>query len=85
MKSLAAGLTTKVTEVLWLRLPLVPVIVNGYVPGPIEQPVDIVRVEDPEPPLMEAGLKLEVAPVGNPLTPNETLPVKPLAGLTVTV
>jgi len=71
--------------VLWLRLPLVPVIVNGYVPEPIEQSVDIVRVEDPEPPLIEAGLKVKVAPAGNPLTPNETVPVKPLAGLTVAV
>ena len=51
----------------------------------MEQSVDTVSVEDPDPPLIEAGLKLAVAPVGKPLTPKETLPLKPLAGVTVAV
>ena len=39
----------------------------------------MVRLEDPEPPLIEAGLKLDVAPAGNPPRPRATLPLKPLA------
>ena len=44
----------------------------------------IVMVEDPEPET-ELGLKLAVAPDGNPLTPKVTFPVNPLEGVTLTV
>ena len=84
MKSLAAAFTTSVTLVLWLRLPLVPVMVKGYVPAGVEQPVEIVSVEDPDP-LIEAGLKLDVAPLGKPLTPRLTVPVNPFSELTLAV
>ncbi len=81
-KSLAATFTTRVTLALWLRLPLVPVMVKGYVPAGVEQLVETVSVEDPEL-LIEAGLKLGVAPLGKPLTPRLTVPVNPLSGLTL--
>ena len=42
-----------------------------------------VSVEVPE--VMEAGLKLAVAPVGNPLALKVTALVKPWAGVTCTV
>ena len=46
--------------------------------------MEIVSVEDPEP-LIEAGLKLDVAPLGNPLTLRLTVPVNPLSALTLAV
>ncbi len=58
--------------------------VSVYVPAGVELPVETLRVDVPAP-LIEAGLKLAVAPAGSPLTPNETLPVKPLNALTVAV
>jgi hypothetical protein len=42
-------------------------------------------VEDPDPPLIEGGLKLATAPAGNPLTLRLTVPVKPPEGVTVAV
>jgi hypothetical protein len=44
-----------------------------------------VSVEDPVPPLIEEGLKLAVAFVGNPLIVNATLPVKLFTGATLIV
>jgi hypothetical protein len=41
------------------------------------------RVVDPEV-VTVAGLKLGVAPGGRPLTLKETVPVKPVPGLTLT-
>ena len=41
-------------------------------------------VEVPEP-VTEVGLKVAVAPVGNPLALKATLPLKPLSALTVAV
>ena len=42
------------------------------------------RVEDPEP-VTELGLKLAVAPEGNPVTLKVTFPVNPLEGVTLTL
>jgi hypothetical protein len=39
----------------------------------------------PEPPVIEVGLNVAVAPVGSPLALKATLPVKPFAGVTVAV
>ena len=75
-KSLAGAFTTNVTVVLWLRLPLTPVIVSAYVAAGVEQLVDTESVEDPET-LIDAGVKLAVAPAGTPLTLRLTVPVKP--------
>jgi len=54
------------------------------VPAGVEQLVEIVSVEDPEP-LIEAGLKLDVAPLGKPLTPRLIVPVNPFRELTLAV
>ena len=43
----------------------------------------VVSVDDPEPPI-EVGLKLDVAPDGNPLALKPTLPVNPFNAVTVT-
>jgi hypothetical protein len=51
----------------------------------VELIVEMVSVEEPEPPLTGDGLKLAVAPEGKPLALNDTAPEKPLAGLIVTV
>jgi hypothetical protein len=45
----------------------------------------MVRVELPDPPPTELGLKLPLARDGKPETLNFTVPVKPLAGAMVTV
>ena len=44
----------------------------------------MLSVEVPEP-VTEAGVKLPVAPAGNPLTLSVTLPLKPLSAPTVAV
>ena len=67
--------TTKVTVVECDRLPLVPVIARVYVLVGVVDAVETVSVEFPES-ATDAGLKLAVAPVGNPLTLRFTVPVK---------
>ena len=78
------GLTVKVTVAECDKLPLVPVIVKVYVPVGVVLAVEMLSVEEPEPPI-EAGLKLAEAPLGNPLTPRLTVAVKPLSALTLAV
>ena len=78
------GLTTRMTEVLCVRVPLVPVMVRVYVPGGVVLLVLTVRVEEPEP-VIEVGLKLAVAPPGSPLALKITLPLNPFNAVTVTV
>ena len=80
---LFTGLTTSVTVAECVRLPLVPVIVSGYVPA-AAVPVATVSVEVPDA-VTEAGLNVAVAPAGTPLTLNDTLPAKPFIALTVAV
>ena len=67
-----------------IRLPLVPVIVNGKLPAGVVVLDVTVNVEDPDV-VTDAGLKLAVAPVGSPLTLNVTVPVNPPDGVTVAV
>lgn len=76
--------TTSVTVVVWLRVPLVPVMVNGKLPVGVVLAVVTVMVEEPEV-VTEAGLKLAVAFAGSPPTLRLTVPVNPFVGLTVTV
>ncbi len=66
-------MTTKVTGVEWFRLVAAPVMVNGYVPT--GNALVMFSVEEPDPPLTVAGVKLAVACAGNPLTVSVTLPV----------
>ena len=43
------------------------------------------RVEEPKPPVIGLGLKLAVAPLGNPLALKVTVPVNPFRAPTVAV
>jgi hypothetical protein len=54
------------------------------VPVGVELEVFTAKVEDPEPET-ELGVKLAVAPEGNPVTLKLTFPVNPLEGVTLTV
>lgn len=80
----AAAFTISDTEVECTRVLLVPVIVSEKVPVVVVVVVVTVMVDVPEP-ATEAGLKLAVAPLGKPVTLNDTTPVKPPDGVTVTV
>ena len=80
----AGALTVSDTVVVCVRAPLLPLIVNVYVPAGVVVLVATVMEEEPEP-ITDGGLKLAVAPAGNPLALNVTIPVKPPEGVTVTV
>ena len=77
-------LMVSVTGTVWIRLPLVPVIVNGKLPAGVAVLVVTVIVEDPDV-VTDDGLKLAVAPEGSPLTLKVTVPVNPPDGVTVVV
>jgi hypothetical protein len=78
------GLTTKVTDVVRVRLPLVPVTVMGYDPAGVV--VAVLRVIVVVPLVVTvAGLKLLEAPAGRPLALKLTVPLNPLLGVTVIV
>jgi hypothetical protein len=80
----AAAETTREVVVECVRLPLVPVRVSVEVPAGVVPAVVTVSVEVPLP-LIVAGEKLAVAPVGNPLALRVTVPVNPFSAPTVTV
>jgi hypothetical protein len=71
-----AALTTSVTVVLCVRVPLVPVTVNVELPAGVLPVVVIVSVDVPDV-VTEAGLNDAVAPVGSPLALRFTVPVNP--------
>ena len=79
----AAVMTREVVAVC-VSVPFVAVTVSGYVPVAVVPVVVTVSVEEPVP-ATEVGAKEPVAPVGNPLTLNVTLSVKPLLGVIVAV
>jgi hypothetical protein len=54
------------------------------VPAGVEPEVFTDRLEDPEP-VTELGLKLAVAPDGNPVMLKLTFPVNPTEGVTLTL
>ena len=58
--------------------------VRVELPAGVELVVDTVSVDDPDP-LIEAELKLSVAPVGRPLTLNDIAPLNPLKAEAETV
>ena len=76
--------TTSETEAVCERVPPAPVIVNGYVPVGVVALVVTVMVDEPEV-VTDAGLKVVLAPDGNPLALKVTDPVKPPDGVTVAV
>ena len=71
-----AGFTTSVTVVECVRLPLVPVMVTVYVPAGVAVVVVTDMVDEPDP-VTEVGLKLALAPAGNPLALSPTTPANP--------
>jgi hypothetical protein len=73
--------TTRVTLVVCVTLPLVPVIVIGYEPAGV---VEEVVAEKFDVDNAGFGEKLPDAPAGNPLADNETAPAPPV-GATVIV
>ena len=78
------GFTTRVTVAAWLRVPLVPVIVRVELPVGVVLAVVTVMVEEPEV-VTDVGLKLALAPAGNPEALKLTVPVNPFNAATVTV
>jgi hypothetical protein len=82
--AMVAAETTREVVVECVRVPLVPVMVSVEVPTGVVLAVVTVSVEVPLP-LIVAGEKLAVAPVGNPLAPKVTVPVNPFSAPTVTV
>lgn len=64
-------------------VPLVPVMVIGYVPvGAVLETVSV-KCEVPEP-VIDVGLKLEVTPDGTPVAESATAESKPPVAVTVT-
>ena len=68
--------TTKLTVVVCVKLPLVPLIVSVDVPTGVLPLVVTVSVDVPVP-VTVAGEKPAVAPAGNPLALSATAPVNP--------
>ena len=58
--------------------------VTVYMPAGVEDDVDTLTVEVPDP-VTDVGLNVAVAPVGNPLALSATLPLNPLKAVTVPV
>ena len=71
----------RLVSVVWVIVPLVPVIVIGYVPGGVEADVDTVRSDVVD---VLVGLKTPDAPAGNPDADRLTAPAPPV-GATDTV
>lgn len=69
---------------LWVKLPLIAVIVSGKLPVGVEPLVLIVNCELPDR-LMEAGLKAAVVPAGNPFTLSSAIAENPFCAVTVAV
>ena len=69
--------TTSVAVEVWVSagLVLVPVTVKTYEPAGVAELVLMVRTE--EAPVVGFGLKVALAPVGNPLIDSDTEPVNP--------
>lgn len=83
LKSDIAGIVTvRLTVVLWVNAPLVPVTVR--LDAPVVAVVLAVNVSVPVP-VVEAGLKLAVTPAGRPVTLKATLAANPLILFTVIV
>jgi hypothetical protein len=79
------SVTLSVTPEAALALgPLVPVTVSVELAAGVLLEVDTVMVEVPAP-VIVAGLKLAVAPAGNPATVSVTTPLNPFSAVVVTV
>jgi hypothetical protein len=76
--------TVRLEVVEWVRALLVPVMVSVEVAAGVALPVVTVMVEVPLV-VTVGGEKLAPAPLGKPVAPSVTVPVKPFWGLTVIV
>jgi hypothetical protein len=76
--------TAKLTVVVCVSAPLVPLIVSVEVPTGVLPVVVTVKVELPVP-VTVAGEKLAVAPAGNPLALSAMEPEKPENAVVLTV
>lgn len=76
-------MTMSVTSTLWLRPPLVPMIVSVYIPGRLVIAGVTVSVDEPEP-VTKGLLNEAVAPEGNPDTVKLTVPENPFIDETAT-
>ncbi len=65
-------------------IPLVPETIKGYVSTAVDKPTSMVKVEVAVG-VTDAGLKANVAPVGNPVRPRSTAVLKPFTEVTVIV
>ncbi len=85
MVKFAAGavVTTSVAEAVWVSVPLVPVIVSGYVPVGVDDAVVTLSAELA--PLAVVGLNVPAAPVGRPATLKVTAPANPPVRVMFTV
>lgn len=81
-KSGARPCTTSVTDVVCVRTPLTPVIVNEEVPAGVADVLDTVIVDVP---VVGFGLNAAAAPAGSPLALSVTGPLKPEIGVADTV
>ena len=75
-------LTRRVTEAVWLKLPLTPVTTIGYVPGAVV--LDVVTLIS-EFVTVGLGVKEASAPAGKPLTLKVTVPARPPEGTAISV
>jgi hypothetical protein len=76
MEKSEAGLTVRISDADWLGSdPLVPVTVT--VAGPVTAVAEAVNASVAVPPVVEAGVTTALTPVGNPVAPSATEPVKP--------
>ena len=73
--------TPRVSVVLAVCVPDVPVTVRGYWPTGVVLPAFTVRVVNP---VEGLGLNEAVTPLGKPATDRFTLPAKPYSGFTST-
>ena len=75
VKSPTTGaVTTSVTDAVCVSVPSVPVIVSGYEPAATADVVATAIVLVPDV-VTVVGVKVALAPLGNPATLNETVPV----------
>ena len=80
----AGPLTSSDTVVVWLREPLVPVIVIVELPAGVPAAVVTFSVALPAP-VIDAGANEAAALAGSPLAPRVTVPENPFNALIVTV
>ena len=86
--ALVALTTRNETFVECCSIPLIAVMVSGNVPTGVFEPVVTDKVDDlavVSVRFTDVGLNEAFAPVGKPLMLNETFPVNPFEGVTVTL